>query len=313
MGGDNRAVSPVVGGILLIGILVVLVTITAALIFGATDNPDPAPEVAFELRETDDRFRYALVHESGDRLDGDRVELRGVANPDSPAGTTVTAGDEMSFYPTSDRVTVVWYGDRDTSYVLTRADVEVTLPAPDEGCDWVDDQTNGGTDPITIDGIVVDCDVETDEQVTVRNGGVVIGDVDSGLKEFDGDSARVYGDVDVENVANLQDGTVAGDIDSGTADVKAGNATVGGSIDAEKVAEATDGSVVEGDMESRTKDTKVLDSEVEGSVTAAGIVKVQDARIDGHVYVDPSDFDCTNSTISGEGCGSYTPKDPSTW
>jgi len=236
--GGERAVSPVVGGILLIGILVALVTVAGVMIFGATDDPEPSPDVAFELRETDDRYRYAFLHRSGDRLDGDRVELRRVADPDSPAGSAITA---------------------------------------------------------------------------VQNGGIVVGDVDSGLKEFDGDDAKVYGEVDVEKVANLQDGTIAGDTTSRTADVKAGNATIGGSVEAEKVAELADGSVAEGDVESRTKDAKVLDSEVEGSVTADGIVKLQDATVDGHVYVNASDFDCTNSTVNGADCGSYTPKDPSNW
>jgi len=32
--------------------------------------------------------------------------------------------------------------------------------------------------------------------------------------------------------------------------------------------------------------------------------------VSGHVYVDSGDFSCSDSTINGEDCGTYTPKDP---
>lgn len=310
---DTRAVTPVVGAVLLVGVLVALGAVGGYVILGLADAGDPVPVVSLELRDSDDRAAYELVHEHGDTLDGDDLKLRGTANPESPAGTTVAAGDELSFYPTSETVSVVWYGESDTSHVLTTVEIEDPLPAPDEGCEWVDAETNGGADSITISGIVVNCDVRTDEQVTVTNGGIVFGDAVSDLKDFDGDGATVYGDVDVEAVANLQDGTITGDTVSRTADVKLGNASVDGSVIAETVAELTDGSVVEGDLQSRTKDAKVLNSTVEGSVTADGTVKLDGASVEGNVYVDPSDLDCTNSTINGEDCGSYSPRDPSEW
>lgn len=309
---SSRALSPVVGIVLLIGILVALVTVSGSIFFGLADTNDPAPDVVFEHERTGDRSEHALRHRGGDELDGDELELRGVADPDSPAGKALSAGDNLSFYPTADEVEVVWYGD-DTSYVLTSVDVEDPLPDPDEGCDWVDDETNSGVDPITIDDTVVNCDVQTDEQVTVRNGGIVVGDAISDVKDFDGDDATVYGDVDVEDVFNLQDGTITGDATSRTADVKVGNGTVEGSVNAQKVAEVTDGTVVEGDVESHTKDAKVLDSDVEGSVTADGTVKLDGATVEGDVYADPANFDCTDSTIDGEDCSSYSPRDPSDW
>lgn len=309
---SSRALSPVVGIVLLIGIVVALVAVSGTIFFGLADTNDPAPDVVFEHERTGDRSEHALRHVGGDELDGDELELRGVADPDSPAGRALAAGDNLSFYPTADEVEVVWYGD-DTSYVLTSVDVEEPLPDPDEGCDWVDDETNSGVDPITIDDTVVDCDVKTDEQVTVRNGGIVVGDAISDVKDFDGDDATVYGDVDVEDVVNLQDGTITGDATSRTADVKVGNGTVDGSVNAQKVAEVTDGTAVEGDVVSHTKDAKVLDSDVEGSVTADGTVKLDGATVEGDVYVDPADFDCTDSTIDGEDCSSYSPRDPSDW
>lgn len=298
---------------LLLGIVVALVGVSSFVLYGATQTPDPAPEVMLEMETTDGGVEYELVHASGDTLDGDHLELRGAANETVARGARLAAGDSVSFYPTDTEVSVIWFSESDESYVLQTAEVSNPLPAPDEGCAWVEDQTDGGTDPITIDSIVVSCDVETAEQVTVRNGAVVIGDAVSDSKELDGDEAYIYGPVDVETVLNLQDGTIAGDVTSRTADVKIQNGTVDGAIDAHKVAEVTDGTTVAGDIESRTKDTKVLDSTVEGSVTADDTVKLDGAEIEGDVYAVPGDFDCTDSTIDGQDCGSYSPKDPSNW
>jgi len=311
---DSRGISPVVGTVILVGIAVTLAALSAYVLLGINDRSEPAPEVAFELQEGENLSEFVLVHKSGDRLDGGNLTLRGTANPDSQAGRTITASDELSFYPIAEEIRVVWHDEYDTSYTLTTVTVEQALPAPDEGCDWVENETNGGTDPAKVDGIVVNCDVTTDEQIEIQNGGVIVGDATSNLKELDGDDATVYGDVAVEKVLNMQDGTVTGAATSQTADVKLGNATVEGPVEAEKVAEAIDGSVIEGDMESHAKDTKILGgSVVEGSVTADGIVKLQDSEVRGDVFADPSDFDCTNSVINGQNCAEYTPQDPSDW
>jgi flagellin-like protein len=310
---SDRAISPVIGTILMVAIIVILAAIAATFVLDFSDETDPQPNVVLEGEGTDD-VEYKFVHDGGETIDGDNLEIRGAANPEVAAGKTLTTGDEVSFLPTQEEITIVWYGENDESYTLKTLTADQTLPAPDEGCAWVDSETNGGVDPIKIDDTVVNCDVETDEQVEIQNGGVVIGDSLSDLKDLDADNAQVYGDVSVEKVLNLQDGKITGSATSSAEDVKIDNGTIGGSIEAEKVAEVTGGSVVEGDMESMTKDTKILgDSTVEGSVTADGIVKLQDSEITGDVYIDSADFDCTNSTINGQDCASYTPENPADW
>lgn len=291
----------------------ILLVVSAGLFFGLTQTSNPAPNVVFEAESNDDSLEYTLTHNGGDTVDGDKVELQGTADPDTTTGDRLNSGYEVTFYPTAEEVTIVWYDGQDRSYVLTTFTVEQSIPDPDEGCDWVDDQTNGGVDPITIDGIVVSCDVEITEQVKVQDGGAVVGEVVSDSKELDADDAEIYGDADVEKVLNLQNGTIVGDATSRTADVKIQNGDIKGSIKAEKIAEATDDGKVEGDVESQTKDAKILNSVVEGSVTANETVKLQDATVEGDVYVDAADFDCTNSTVNGQSCGSYTPKNPDNW
>ncbi len=186
---------------------------------------------------------------------------------------------------------------------------------PDEDCEWVDQETNNGTDPIKIDDQVVDCDVVTDEVVEVLNSGVVLGDVESHDKTLDMDDSEIYGNATTQRVADIQNGTVTGDVTSTNKNVKiADDTAVGGAVTGGEQVEVKGESLVEGNVESETKEVKILgDSTVEGSVTAGDFVKVEDVTVEGHVYIDESDFDCTNSVINGQDCGSYTPKDPGDW
>lgn len=261
---------------------------------------------------TETGSEHQLIHEGGDTIDSSKLTIHGATITDTPE-PKLTTGDNIPFVPTSKTIKIVWTGTHDTSYILEAFTVERILSPPDHTCSWVDDQTDGGGTSITVDGDVIDCTVETDEQITVQNNGVIIGGAISDAKELDMDSGEIYGNVTVENVLNVQDGLITGDALSHTSDVKITNGTVEGSITAEKIAEVTQGTTVKGDIQSNSKDVKILDSTVEGSVTANGTVKVQDSTIKGDVYASPSDFDCTNSTINGEDCSSYTPKNRSDW
>jgi len=305
-------VSPVVGTVLLLGIVVLLVGVSSVLFLGLTDESEPKPDVVLEMEETGTENVYRLVHEGGDELDGDKVVLRGAANETALTGTELSADDSGTFVPVREEIQVLYFGEHGNSYVVVTFEPESTVPDPDEGCDWVDNESDGGTDPVKIDGIVVDCDVTTSDGIEIQNGGVVVGEAVSGTKDLDADDATVYGDVDVEKVLNVQNGTVSGSATSQSGDVKLNNASVGGSVTAEKVVELQRDSSVDGDVESATKPVKVLDSTVNGSITGAS-VKLDGATIEGDVYVDSTDFDCTNSTINGQDCGEYTPKDPSNW
>lgn len=309
----ERAVSPVVGVTLLVAIVVVLAATTTWAFLGVSDSPEPTPDTVLDAEAAESGAEYRLVHGGGDRLDGDDLEFRGALDADAAAGAELSTGDNVSLYPTAEEVTVVWHGEEGRSYTLETIEVERALPEPDEGCEWIEDESDGGTDPIKIDGEVVNCDATTAEGIEIQDGGAVVGKVVSETKALDADDSAVFGPVAVEKVANVQDGRVTGATTSNASDVKLTNATVGGSIEAEKVAEAIDGSVVEGDVVSATKDAKVDDSRVEGSVTADGTVDLDDATIEGDVYADASDFECTDSTIDGEDCGSYSPKDPDEW
>lgn len=310
---QERGISPTTGVALLTAIVVALAVITGGILFSLGEEKSPAPGVSMSLEAEGVGATHRLVHENGDRFDGDQVELRGVADSEALAGETVAAGDHHSVAPTDRTVALVWYGEEDTSYVIWEESVsgDETIPEPDKGCSWVDSESNGGVEAVKVDGIVVNCDVETEKIIEVQNGGIIVGDTTSELKEVDADDAQFYGDVTVEKNLNLQDGIVTGAVTSDDL-VKIDNGTVGGSVEADNTAEVISGSSVGGDVTSDSDLVKVLSSDVSGSIATggSGSVKLQDATLNGEVYVDDSDFDCTDSTIDGQDCSEYTPKNP---
>lgn len=309
----DRGISPVVGITLLTAIVVALSVVTGGIFFSLGQEKDPAPGVSMSLEAEGVGAVHLLIHENGDVLDGDQVKIRGLADSEALAGEEVAAGDRHRVAPTDDTVELVWYGEQGTSYVIWEGSVpeQDTISEPDKGCPWVDSESNGGVDDVKVDGIVVDCDVETEKVIEVQNGGIVIGDTSSELKEVDADEAQFYGDVTVENNLNLQDGIVTGAVTSNDL-VKIDNGTVGGSIKAANTIEVVDGSSVGDDVTSDSDLVKVLSSDISGSVAtdASGSIKLQDATVSGEVYVDDDDLDCTDSTIAGQDCSEYTPKDP---
>lgn len=311
----NRAISPVIGVILLVAIALILAIVAGGGFLELTRERDPAPEVTLSLEGEGAIGERWLVQTHGQTVDGDKVEIRGVADPETLSGETLSAGDRHRVIPVSETIEIVWFGDHGTSHVLWEfsVDPEITVPSPDEGCSWVDTESNGGTSDVKVDGLVVNCDVETDKVIEVQNDGAIIGDTVSHTKELDADDARLFGDVTVEKGVNLQNGTITGSVTAQTENVKIDTATVGKSVEAEKTVEIIDGSSVGADAVSATKQVKVLSSSVSGSVKSTGSVKLEDATVSGDVYVDDSDFDCTNSTVNGQSCGAYTPRDPGNW
>lgn len=307
-GIDRRGISPVIGVVLLAAIVVVLSSGAAYFIFSLSEEREPQPEVVLEMEVDEDGISHYIEHEQGETLDGDKVTLRGAANPEALQDTELVASNEIALTPVDSEIQVVYTGEHGTTYLLKTFEVDLTFPEPDEGCDWVDAESNGGVDDIKVDGLVVNCDLKTDKVVEVWNGSVIIGHVESDNNVLDADDVMVYGNVDVNGTANLQDGEVWGSVTSQTEDVKIDNGTVRGSVDAAKVVEVIDGSSVDGGLTSDDKTVKVLDSTVSGSIVTEGEVKLQDATIEGDVYA--ADFDCTSSTINGKDCGSYSPKDP---
>lgn len=115
---SERAVSPVVGATLLIGITVILASVVGVVLFGVGVGPADTPEVtlSFEVTDSDE---VLLRHEGGDPLDADEVVVRDengaeLAGLDSDLGT----GERQTIASNatdSERISVVWQSSRGDS------------------------------------------------------------------------------------------------------------------------------------------------------------------------------------------------------
>jgi len=270
----ERGVAPVVGVGLLIAIVVTLAAVTLFMLGGLTDQTDPAPQAALDLQIGDGGPSYELVHQGGDKLSEQegRIVVRGIADPDVLDGGNLSADSSVTVYPVEDTVEVVWYGeDSDESYVLDTFEADPIPAAPDEGCEWVESETSNSTSTLTLDGITVACNIETSLGVKVKNGSTVIGDVNGS-------------GVDVDN------SDVVGAIEAPADDVDLKNASVAGGVDAV------------GDVSTDDNTT------VEGSIATTGDVDIDGTTVDDHVYVGNS-YTCDSSTVNGDDCADYTPRD----
>ncbi|MFT4922132.1 MAG: hypothetical protein ACI8XM_001345 [Haloarculaceae archaeon] len=126
---QERGLSPVVGGALIIAIVILLSGLTMVMAVGLFQETAPAPSARLELQD-EPGCEYTLVHKAGDRIDGNRIEIRGVENPNAVDGKNFTAGERQALDPDDDEITVVWYEQPaeqsqpdDQSYVLAEFDV----------------------------------------------------------------------------------------------------------------------------------------------------------------------------------------------
>ncbi|QLH77866.1 type IV pilin [Halosimplex rubrum] len=286
----RRGLSPVIGTVLLVAIVVLLSSVAAYVAFGATEEREPAPEVTLELEPVERPGAYDLELTNGERLNGEQVRLRGAADERALANRDLLAGDSVTVFPTDERLQLVWFGEHDASYVLREFEVESELPEADEGCAWLEGERAAGVSTVVID-FVLECDVVAQVDITLETGGVVIGSIDSrnGNVDIDNGQLTVYGPVAADQSVDIDDANVVGSV-SADDDI------------------AVDGAEIWGDV--RGPDVDVDTATIHGSVESANQVDLDGVTVTGHVYA-PS-VSCSDSpTIDGEPCSSYSPKDPS--
>ena len=74
---SERAVSPVIAVVLLVGITVVLVATVAVTVLGFGDDLDePGPQVAFEYDYDGDSDTLTITHQSGDSFEAGDVQIK---------------------------------------------------------------------------------------------------------------------------------------------------------------------------------------------------------------------------------------------
>ena len=112
---SERAVSPVIGVILMVSITVILAAVIGVFVleFGSSVSDSP-PTVQFDM--TVDSGNATILHEGGDVFEADSVSITNNTNNESEStfeSVSVSAGDESKSFQVSDgdTVRVVWESD----------------------------------------------------------------------------------------------------------------------------------------------------------------------------------------------------------
>ena len=112
---SERAVSPVIGVILMVAITVILAAVIGVFVleFGSSVSDSP-PTVQFDM--TVDSGNATILHEGGDVFEADSVSITNNTNNESEhkfESGSVSAGDESDSFEVSDgdTVRVVWESD----------------------------------------------------------------------------------------------------------------------------------------------------------------------------------------------------------
>ena len=137
---SGRSISPVIGTILLVAIVVLLAAVagTVALGFGDdTDEPAPSVSVASAFEATDDydpHWQFTLEHQGGDTVPADELKIK---LTDDRGGTATTVYPEN--FTAGDEIRVELWGGP------SRADESSCLVAPEAAPDAGDNQLDGNS------------------------------------------------------------------------------------------------------------------------------------------------------------------------
>lgn len=101
---DKRGVSPVIGVVLMVAVVVILAAVIGAFVLGLGGDQSQAPQASFSVDNGD------IIYEGGDPLDGGDIEITG-AGSGSGSGGELTAGDTVGSVSGDGTVRVVYTGD----------------------------------------------------------------------------------------------------------------------------------------------------------------------------------------------------------
>ena len=140
---EDRAVSPVIGVILMVAITVILAAVIGAFVLGLGDSvSDTAPSAQIDFDYSDDNI--VLTHDGGNSFEANNVRLVGpegvaTASGDDPADVefggdwgvdeTVSAGDstaditEAEIGNSGETIRLVWEGQGGSSSTIARSTI----------------------------------------------------------------------------------------------------------------------------------------------------------------------------------------------
>jgi flagellin-like protein len=91
---DDRAVSPVIGVILMVAITVILAAVIGTFVLGLGDSVESAPQASFDF-SVDSSDNVQIRHRGGDNIDPNNVEIR--VNGEEVAANTESGGGGSAF------------------------------------------------------------------------------------------------------------------------------------------------------------------------------------------------------------------------
>ena len=119
--GDDRAVSPVIGVVLMIAVVVILAAVVGAFATGVFGNQQNAPQAAFTLNGD------TATMSSGESISTDRLSAEGGGTFNDGADGTMDAGDTVSGLSDDNddgQITITWTSeDGGNSATLASFDV----------------------------------------------------------------------------------------------------------------------------------------------------------------------------------------------
>jgi flagellin-like protein len=113
---EDRAVSPVIGVILMVAITVILAAVIGTFVLGLGDQvSESAPQASFSFDFDSSADNVTITHEGGDSLERTSISVNGsettvTAETDQDFPSTISAGDSGSFAPveSGETIRVVW-------------------------------------------------------------------------------------------------------------------------------------------------------------------------------------------------------------
>ena len=127
---EERAVSPVIGVILMVAITVILAAVVGSFVLGlAGDVSESAPTVQIDFNYNSEEGQVTLTHDGGSSFSSDTVRLTGAGDPielDGWGNGQVRAGDSVTIdIPNAEEggtLRVIWEGSSSSS-VIARSTV----------------------------------------------------------------------------------------------------------------------------------------------------------------------------------------------
>lgn len=151
---SDRAVSPVIGVILMVAITVILAAVIGTFVLGLGDSLNSAPQATFDFdtEETNDGTidNITITHNGGDSIDASRLQVTGGVNGDNPiefgggnvsGDDSVSAGDQLVINSTDPGATGITGEEGDVVRVVftsedgSSSNVIATFELPSDGAD----------------------------------------------------------------------------------------------------------------------------------------------------------------------------------